>query len=336
MKAAKRNLSRCRLPCAWIVLALTLMATGPADDCYAAQTNDTVKVVSFNIQFLGSSKERRNEDLADLLAPFDLVFIQELVAPPYSGRFPDGTPYQPDPDAAAFFDAMRGQGFQYALSEEDTGTGPKIHLNSTATEWWVAFYKPRRVKPASQLPSGFLSSDRSDNRDYERVPYAFAFKMGGVDMVFISVHLQPGTGPTARSRRAQELGAIYSWIGNQHGSEHDYVILGDMNIEDCTELRSVLRSGFASLNNDCRPTNTNVNSPKPYDHVIYNERFSAREVSTADGLQIIDLVKAMQSKWPPGAGPYPGSPYDHDRFRKFYSDHDPVEFVIKVSGPDDD
>ena len=56
--------------------------------------------------------------------------------------FPDGTPVKPDVEAAEFFDEMANHGFSYLLSEEDTGTNDKIHVNTTGTEWWVAFYKP--------------------------------------------------------------------------------------------------------------------------------------------------------------------------------------------------
>lgn len=36
-------------------------------------------------------RARANAQLADMLAAYDLVLVQELVAPPYAGRFPDGS-----------------------------------------------------------------------------------------------------------------------------------------------------------------------------------------------------------------------------------------------------
>ncbi len=149
-----------------------------------------LKLASFNIQFLGSSARRHNEGLAGLVGDQDIVLVQELVAPPFAGSFPpnpDGTvePFKPDPQAAAFFEAMRSRGFSWVMSEEDTGTGDRIHLNSTATEWWVAFYKPQAAAPATDLPGGFLASDRSNHPDYERVPFAFPFRncSGTLDLV---------------------------------------------------------------------------------------------------------------------------------------------------------
>jgi len=199
-------------------LALILLAATGAPGLAASRSS--IRVISFNIQFLGSSRDRRNEDLADMLAPYDLVIVQELVAPPFPGAFPDGSDLRPDDEARQFFEAMDAKGFDFVLSEEDTGSGPQNHLNSTATEWFVAFYKPRRVAPADDLPHGFLATDRSDNPDYERVPYAFGFRAGKADMVFISVHLQPGGSSPDESRRAHELSTIFSWIADQSSNEH--------------------------------------------------------------------------------------------------------------------
>lgn len=109
---------------------------------------DKLMICSFNIQFLGQSTARDDTALAKILEDFDIVVVQELVAPPYEGTFPDGTNFRPDSEAAEFFNEMDSLGFDYFLSEEDTGTGNNIHYNSTATEWWVAFYRPGRVEIA--------------------------------------------------------------------------------------------------------------------------------------------------------------------------------------------
>lgn len=294
-----------------------------------------LKVVSFNIQFLGHFKKKDNHALAELLSAYDLVFIQELVAPPTDGQYPDGTLYKADNEAKGFFEAMASQGFSYEISEEDTGTGENIHKNSSATEWFVAFYKPGNVSPANDLPHGFIAADRSNHADYERVPYAFPFRAGGSDLVFISVHLQPGGSTKETKRRAHELMSIFSWIESQPGQEQDYVVLGDMNIEDCGELKSILPKGYASLNDECTPTNTNPNGPKPYDHVLYNVLYTANEVPEKR-FQVIDLVAAMKSAWPTSEGVYPGDPYDHKKFRMRYSDHHPIAFAINTNKQDDD
>lgn len=301
-----------------------------------AGSGEPISVCSFNIQFLGNSRSRDDAALADVVAPYDIVVIQELVSPPYAGTFPDGKPVKPDPESAEFFDAMRGHGFQYVISEEDTGTGDKIHRNGSSTEWWVSFYKPNRVAPANDLPHGFLANDRSNHDYFERVPYAFGFRTleAKLDFVLISVHLQPGDGPKNRARRAQELGAISAWIDSHDQAEHDFIILGDMNIENAKELNAVTPPGFISLNDECRPTNTNVNSPKPYDHVMVNTTWT-NEVDLTYDMQVINLLEEFRDDWH-SSDPYPGAPYNHNAFRAVYSDHHPVVFHLTVPAADDD
>jgi endonuclease/exonuclease/phosphatase family metal-dependent hydrolase len=303
-----------------------------------------ITICSFNIQFLGQFRSRENGMLADLLAGYDVVVVQELVAPPYPGTFPDGTPYTPDGEAAKFFDEMKSRGFEHALSEEDTGTGDRIHLNSSATEWWVTFYKPSRVKPAGgTIPRGFLTQDRSNHPDYERVPYAFAFRSvpplrETVDFVLISVHLQPDSGPAARARRKHELASIAAWISAREAEslERDYIVLGDMNIENAAELADATPAPFMSLNDECRPTNSQ--KTKPYDHVMFRPG-PTREIDRGFDMVVVDLVAETKSRWQAAGRTeiFPGDPYEHDAFRQRFSDHMPIVFRIAVpqSGDDD-
>lgn len=293
-------------------------------------------VCSFNIQFLGNSRSRDDRALAGVVAPYDIVVVQELVSPPFAGRFPDGSPWKPDAESAEFFAEMERLGFSYVLSEEDTGTGDKIHRNGSSTEWWVAFFKPDRVAVAKDLPSGYLAADRSNHVNFERVPYAFAFRTPdqALDLVLISVHLQPGAGRKERYRRGQELAAIAAWIDAHDQAEHDFIILGDMNIENAKELALVTPTGFVSLNDECRPTNTNVNGPKPYDHVMFNTSYTG-EIDQAYDMTVVNLLEEMRDDWT-FSEPYPGEPYDHNEFRKFYSDHHPVVFRLNIPTQDDD
>lgn len=300
-----------------------------------------ISICSFNIQFLGSSPVRNDEALASAVKDYDIVVVQELVAPPYAMKFPDGTDVKPDQESAEFFDAMAQLGFTYWLSEEDTGTGDKNHVNSNSTEWWVAFYKPAVIEPAKDLRYGFLADDRTNHPCYERVPYAFAFRTPNkkLDFVLISVHLKPNSGPKNRNRRKHELSAIADWIHEskspeKESPEKDYIILGDMNIYNNKELMSSTPEGFISLNDECRATNTSLNSPKPYDHVMYRPKFT-KEIDVVFDMAVIDLIEAMAPYWNDDAT-YPGEPYVHNEFRKYFSDHHPVVFRMKILSSDDD
>lgn len=296
-----------------------------------------VSVCSFNIQFVGHFKSKEDGALADVVRDCDIVVVQELVAPPMDGTYPDGETYSRDPEAAEFFDAMTGVGFDFVLSEEDTGTGDVIHRSTSATEWFVTFYKRATVVPAPDLPSGFLAEDRSNNDDYERVPYAFAFRTpnDALDFVLISVHLKPGTGPGNRARRKQEMDAIAAWIDAHDQDEHDFIILGDMNLQNKAELIDITPAGFFSLNNQFLPTNTQLD--ESYDHVMMNLYYTS-EVDLQFGFLVLDLREALEPAWAglhPGE-PYPGDPYVHNDFRMPFSDHNPVVFKLVIPQAADD
>lgn len=316
--------------------ATTEVSTGPGFVPSTSGSTGHLTVCSFNIQFLGNSRLRNDQALADVVAPYDIVVVQELVSPPYAGRFPDGSPFKPDAESAEFFAAMQQHGFKWLLSEEDTGTGDAIHRNGSSTEWWVAFYRPDRVQLATDLPTGFLASDRSNHDYFERVPYAFGFRTpdNTLDFVLISVHLMPGGGRRETARRHQELSAIAAWVDAHDQVERDFIILGDMNIEDAEELAMVTPPGFVSLNDECRPTNTNISGPKPYDHVMFNVS-SSLEVDRSFDMQVVNLIEEMQDDWTLPE-PYPGSPYNHNEFRKYFSDHHPVVFRMTIPTQDDD
>ena len=300
-------------------------------------TDEVLTISSFNIQFLGSSTRRDNAALVNLVSGYDIVVVQELVAPPYPGTFPDGTTFNPDTEAQAFFDLMRAAGFDFILSEEDTGTGESNHNNGSATEWWVAFYDPDAVTLPDTLPSGFLATDRTNHPNYERVPFAFPFRStnGQLDFVLISVHLKPGDSGSDMSRRAVELSAINDWIQANDDIEKDFLVLGDMNFKNCDEIGTGVPSGLSSLNEACLTTNTNINGPRPYDNVLYHEE-STTELDGGFGFVVVDLIEQMRDKWDATQGDYPGEPYDHNRFRAFYSDHHPVVFQLHIPDADDD
>lgn len=309
------------------------------DESHLSLNPDTLKLCTFNIQFLGHFKKRDNGALANILKDYDIITIQELVSPPYEGTFPDSTPYIPDPESKNFFEAMENHGFTYWLSEEDTGTNDEIHMNTSATEWWVTFYRENIVEPATDLPNGFLADDRSNHPDYERVPYAFAFrtKDNRMDFVLISVHLQPGGSAEETKRREHEISSIQFWIAGNNQIEQDFIILGDMNIEDSTELAAVLPEGYFSLNDECRQTNTLQGSgnAKPYDHIMFNINHTAGNIDKAFDCKVVNLIDVMKNYWT-SEEQYPGDPYIHNTFKQYYSDHNPVEFRLVLGDSDRD
>lgn len=293
-----------------------------------AASPDHLLVCSFNIQFLGSSVRRDDGALAELVAPYDIVVVQELIASPAASGPASRQ------RAKAFFDAMSARGFSWVLSESDTGRGTSLNNYSTATEWFVTFYKPEVVEPALDLPRGFVSSPLAANPSFDRVPYAFSFRTRDrrCDFVLVSVHLNPDD----RNRRRVEFNGLGNWIAatQTQSSERDLIILGDTNLQDRAELHANTPGNYISLNDACVPTNVSPRSPKPYDHVLFNP-VATKEIDRAYGFQVINLIDSMRPKWR-GPGPYPGDPFQQNVFRFYYSDHNPVVFRMVIPAYDDD
>ena len=102
---------------------------------------------------------------------------------------------------------MKARGFDFVLSEEDTGTGDRIHTNAASTEWWVAFHKEAKVGLASDLTHGSLGAQRANNSDYERVPYA-------IDERRVPPHEHESPVPEALRSRSVRPRAL---VGGGHG-----------------------------------------------------------------------------------------------------------------------
>jgi hypothetical protein len=331
----------------------------PSDSQATVAPTSKPKVCSFNIQFLGNSKIRDNKALANTVknAGCTLVLIQEAVAPPdlrllagntfpkkgNSLYLPDGKrEMRPQPIVTDFFKEMQKAGFdKFWLSEEDTGPVEDNNNNGSATEWWVAFYMSEIWQADPSLPHGFLDNDLTNNKTWDRVPYAFSFKSydSTFDFVIVSVHLRPGAEPANKKRRGQEIKGIKAWIEEQKSQtlERDFVIAGDCNLEDQAELKKNESPQFRSLNTDAAwKTNTNLAAPKPYDHVFVDPADS-QEISILNNFEVIDLKGAVRFSWEHAAVDFPGGPnYNHNLFRFYYSDHMPVSFVVDLPNQDDD
>lgn len=296
---------------------------------------DTIAICSFNIQFLGHFKNRDNEFLSGLLNNFELILIQEMVAPPVSGMYPDGKKYNADVESKAFHDLMIADGFSFWMSEEDTGP-KKNHTASSGSEWWIAYYKGDVLQADTlERAYGFIDKKRTLNETFERVPYAFPFKSinGGLNFTVISVHLAPGSSRASEERRFEELSGITNWINHRTDDNRDFMIAGDCNIENDAELQKVLNGNkwfdkpdLWSLNDSCISTNTkcyeSASKGRPYDHVLYGE--ATIEDLVPESFEIIDLLSRCQE------GSISSYSYDHDKFRTKYSDHLPITFKLIV------
>ncbi|MDC0338376.1 hypothetical protein OAN33_02445 [Flavobacteriales bacterium] len=298
---------------------------------------DTISICSFNIQFLGHFKARDNNTLSKILKPYDIVVIQEMVAPPVSGTFPsNGQNYKSDVESKAFVDAMQEQGFSYWLSTEDTGP-TRNHVNSSASEWWITFYRDAVIVPDSSRYFGFLDTALAGSLLFERVPFCLPFKSidGKTTFSLISLHLKPGNGVADRTRRAEELKTLFEWGAKQQETNKDYIYLGDCNIYKEGEFIEYEKQAIYSLNKQCSSTNTKLyedaKKGKPYDHVFYTN--SSEDEIIKESFKVVDLMKEVRTLYKGESFPY--EPYEHNLFRTKFSDHVPIAFKY-ILGKDKD
>lgn len=313
----------------FLLLILSSIGRAQENDSSRIFTKDSLNLCSFNIQFLGHYKAREDSLLADMLDQFDVVVIQEMVAPPVEGTFPDGTPYKKDNESASFTEEMVERGFSYWLSPEDTGP-KKNHVNSTSSEWWITFYRSELIIPDSSTFYGFLDTVSVASTKYQRVPYAMPF-MSAADSThlfsLVSLHLKPGNSSADKEIRANELANLFQWTIN-HQDSSNFILLGDCNIYKAEEFMNYDSIGIYSLNDSCYNTNTklyeSVAKGKPYDHVFYSDHSAGR--FTLDKFEVFDLMDYLKQTLPGDQFIY--EPYDHDTFRTAFSDHLPVIFRV--------
>jgi endonuclease/exonuclease/phosphatase family metal-dependent hydrolase len=341
---------------AFTVLLAPFPAPKPAD----------LAICSFNISFLGHWSNKANQRLADLLANCDAAVIQELIAPPTEMTIThDGQPMQmqADKEALGFFTAMSQAGLDsYVLSPAKTGAKTN-HTATTASEFFVTFYKSARLEPAEDLPNGFISDPLVRNPMFDRVPFATALRRktadgsAGTDFVLISVHLHASDPATEKKHQSQaarvaEFRRIQRWIETQKqtSGERDFIVLGDTNIEDGGEFQAWLNTVSPAIDSFLQPLQAAENLP------LVAPTLWSLNASLQDGELKLQGTNLKQTK-----------PYDHvffDRqasseikpllrmidiadlfdiethesaikFTTMYSDHNPVQFELRGT-PDDD
>lgn len=315
-----------------------------------------------------NNEKEPNKKGSDYIFPINTTTLED-------GKLPIHDLITPRQLSTDFFTSMNIAGYdKFVLSPEDTSP-TRNRVNSSASEWWVTFFKDDLIELTqpqenhttqnfnilSIFPHGFLSSILLKNPDFDRTPFALQFQTKDQSLHFtlISVHLAPGS--SSKARRKTEMDGIKKWIDTHNLSDELVITLGDMNIENCSELSNFLPENYISLNSKCLPTNTlqKLGGQKPYDHVVFNSQAKNSDRIILDSFIVDDLINEMEDRWynvNPSASKekcsntelkftpldlcYPGgikvkdSPfrlhYNHDQFRQTYSDHHPIRFQISL------
>ena len=307
---------------------------GGAPGVVASTGDGRLTICSFNIKWLGHYTRKKHQALANMMADYDMVIVQELMDPPVALQLP-GRSIEADEHSAQFFQFMEGHGFRWALSESGTGK-PEPPGGGNAQEWPAVFYRDDEVRFVDEQ-SSFLSSQTIENTVFDRVPYAFHFAAhdGSMDFTVINSHLTQGRSSVNATERQAELNAIARWCAQTTAAtnERDFLIVGDLNLKDQVETMALLPAGFAALNsNGTSTTMSNTNGGSPYDNVLYQTSATANDLVLGNSqFTVLDLRVLANTHWD-----VPGSPPTGDDFSILFSDHKPVVFEMRYGAQDDD
>ena len=292
-------------------------------------------MVSFNIKWLGHYKDKENVQLAQFLAPYDLIAVQELVDPPFEGVYEDGIAYVQDQESLQFFKAMEQEGFSYWISNGDSGK-EKNHIVGPTDEWSVVFYKATKLIPDSSRFYGFVDTPLVLNPVFDRVPYVFPFCSVDRKSTFsvVNLHLTQGAGAAAIQQRQKQFQHLMTWVKSQKERNQDFLLMGDCNVYRSEELFVVHQHGYKSLNSALKPTTTTQYSSgkgNPFDHCFYGD--SSQYEIIGDSFQVLDLRAWLLNQ--KAINMMGIAPFKNGLFSYRYSDHLPIQFLY-ILGIDTD
>lgn len=333
---------------------------------------DHLSVCTWNIQWIGHWKAKRNADIANVLRHCDIAVIQEVVTPPWdvtivsrdNPSVQNSITLKGDAESKAFVEAMRSAGFDgIELSPEDTGPN-KNHINTTASEWYVLFFKSKKVEMAKDLPKGFLATPLAGNSVYSRVPYAFGVRARrnekpSIDMVLISVHLHASGDKEplrrCKARRIREFRFINEWITEKKekhvSKEKDYFVLGDMNVEDLEEVEAYMGKTPAwfstelaqitpesALEPETPAAQMNLRNVRSMNYLVDSKDMKGTNLKrdkaydhvmhyTTTTLDIQPTLQIVDLAKTLNLESFPNA----NAFVQAYSDHNPLRFVITLS-----
>ncbi len=301
----------------FFVLANTLLFAQP-------QTTRNISVGAWNIQWLGSPTSRRGTgvngveqkpaDIARYIkaSRVDVLALQEI-------SDTDSSPFTKTNcilDKA--FKILNSEGsrnrrsrWRYILFPKRSQTNPS---QLTGIAWNAR--KVTRVGMPFRIP---LQVPGGRVRYWDRWATAMKFRAGRnrSDFVIIPIHMKANTSRGAAQQRTREAQILVRSLASvrRQFSDQDIIIIGDANVMRATEQTVVnfTRAGFIDLNSSDRPTTTGGRVP-------FDRAFVATNQPEFRNAQM-DVFKL--------------SGVSRQNFKKFFSDHYMIRFLVRVLRDDD-
>lgn len=286
-------------------LSLLLVVSLPSLPAQLPPAASTLRIGTWNLEFLGASGNYRNN-----LPPRDDADFQRIGAKVKElGVAVLAVQEICGPEPLAKVAAGAGPGWRFVL-------GTSGGWDDGKTSQQIGFlYDTERVDLLFAEELLQLPREAQGLPIFHRVPVTAAFrtKATGFDFRATTVHLKAGQKKDDEQKRMLEAQALHGWfaaLARMDGEDEDRVLLGDFNSTYGTTPEQTLEAGGLLQYLEQRtPTPTIMHFPEPIDQIVVGPGFLELR---ADSLVVHgdfgDLSK--------------------DAWRKIYSDHFPVTATI--------
>jgi endonuclease/exonuclease/phosphatase family metal-dependent hydrolase len=240
-----------------VILAASLAILTPA-----ASNAATVKIATFNIQILGTTKINKpsiRKYLATVIRKFDIVAVQEIK---------DSS--QTVPDILLEEINKTGRNYRFVISER-TGKQPN---DQSGQEQYAYYYNADRIEVTDE---GGLFDDTADDL-FQREPFTAGFGVKGTSftVTITSIH----TRPESAVEEIEALHDVYLDVQERYPDYTHHLILGDFNASCSYATPAQLNemeirgADFHWIVPDTADTNVNPDTECAYDRLVANEGLS--------------------------------------------------------------
>ncbi len=253
-------------------------------------------IASFNTLHLGWSDEKKYDEMAEFLAFFDLVALQEVMG---------------EKGLEELVEALNDRGeekWEYHMSPYSVGSGEY-------REYYAFVWKGSRVNFIKE--NGYYEGSKKGS--FERPPYGATFKIGEFDLILVSCHSIFGKSINERRVEALHMEKVYEYYQEQDLREQDILLAGDFNLPAYDEAFSGLLSHRDKIYYGISPKNkTTIGKSglsSSYDNIFYSYKYTGEYTGNSG---IIDFTNGR-----------------YREVRKNISDHLPVFMEVDITRDDD-
>ena len=233
----------------------------------AQRQSGTIRVGSFNIQVLGTSKlnkPRVMSVLAEVVRRFDVVAIQEVRA-------------KTDDVLPRFIDLINATGRHY-----DFVIGPRLGRTNSKEQYAIIF-----DTASIEVDRGGIYTVQDPDDLLHREPLVASFRVRGppAEQAFTFSLVDIHTDPDETKQELDALGDVFRAVQRDGSGEDDVIVLGDLNVDDRHLGRLGEVSNIMWVISGV-PTNTRGN--KQYDNLLFVQG-ATNEFTGRAG--VLDLIR---------------------------------------------